>query len=141
MLIPANVAKPNQRVSKLSDVMSMTPGLPHDLFPYKVMLFVFSGMKERGGGCGESLESHFHRKEILSTQTRSANLSTHPPTHSLNVYNTRSPTTRSRATKSICQTAHYTRCTFSLCGVSAEKSKPEVLGVCRHPSCFIGVCN
>lgn len=63
--------------------MSMTLGLPHNLCPYKVMLFVFSKPKERGEGRGEFLESHFHMEEILSIQTRSANPSTHPPTHSL----------------------------------------------------------
>lgn len=62
--------------------MSITPGLPHNLCPYKVMLFVFGGLRESGGR-GEFLESHFRREEILSTQTRLANPSTHPPTHSL----------------------------------------------------------
>lgn len=61
----------------------MSPGLPHNLCPYKGMLFVFCRLGERAGGRREFLESHFRREEILSTQTRLANPSTHPPPRSL----------------------------------------------------------
>lgn len=81
---PSHIGKTDPgTVPKLSDTMSITPGLPHNLCPYKVMLFVFGGLRERGGGRGEFLESHFRMEEILSTQTRLANPSTHPPTRSL----------------------------------------------------------
>lgn len=68
-------------VPKLSDVMSMTP----ESFP-TVSVRIRScslSLVGRGGGRGEILESRFHREEILSTQTRSANPFTHPHTHSL----------------------------------------------------------
>lgn len=48
----------------------------------------------------------------------------HSPTHPLTVHYTRSPTTRSRATRSICHSSLHSLY-FSLCGVSAEKSIPK----------------
>lgn len=116
----------------------MTPGLPHNLCPYKVMLFVFSGLRKRGGVRETFWKVIFIEKKFFPLKPGQPTPPlTHPHTR-LFIPLVLQPLDQEQLGPYVRHLITLHSLYFFLRGVNAEKSKPEpgLNGVGSQSSCL-----